>query len=274
MADDAPTASTAPPPSDVRWEKTYPGLPAVVSHVRHDVRDVLGSCPELVVNDLVLVVSELVTNAIRHSRSGADGGTYTVRVSHQATEKVPYVWVEVLDLGSPSWNGVLRPEPTHGLSLIQHLSTWMGSDDEPDGRRTVYARLDYRADGTPLYGTGRAPELPPDLDEVRASPSYSDPAATPSRKSDDMTVTRCSCGFTELADEELSDHLLHIFESEDRIGNDGLAHEERERLTCACGFTATMSEELDAHFIKVFTPDDVIGSDGHKHEPLAAGVGD
>ena len=57
MADDAPTAGTAPPPSDVRWEKTYPGLPAVVSHVRRDVRDVLGPCPELVADDVTLVVS-------------------------------------------------------------------------------------------------------------------------------------------------------------------------------------------------------------------------
>jgi anti-sigma regulatory factor (Ser/Thr protein kinase) len=168
MADDALTAGTSTPPRDVRWEKTYSGLPATVSHVRRDVRSILGPCPEDVADDLELVVSELAANAIRHSRSGADGGTYTVRVSHQATEKVPYIWVEVLDQGSPAWDGILRPEPTHGLSLIQHLSTWMGSDDEPDGRRTVYARLDYRADGTPLYGTGRAPELPPDLDGVRA----------------------------------------------------------------------------------------------------------
>jgi len=168
MADDAPTDGTAPPPSDVRWEKTYAGLPATVRCVRRDVRDVLGPCPEPVADDVTLVVSELAANAIRHSRSGADGGTYTVRVSHQVTEKVPYVWVEVLDLGSLSWDGVLRPEPTHGLSVIEHLSTWMGSDDEPDGRRVVYARLDYRADGTPLYGTSRAPELPPGLDGVRA----------------------------------------------------------------------------------------------------------
>ena len=84
-----------------------------------------------------------------------------------------------------------------------------------------------------------------------------------------MTAARCTCGFTELADEELNDHLLSVFEPEDRMGNDGLAHEERERLTCACGFTASMPEDLDAHFMKVFAPDDAIGSDGHRHEPVA-----
>jgi serine/threonine-protein kinase RsbW len=163
MVDDAPTAEITAPASDVRWEKTYDGLPATVGHLRRDVRSILGPCPEIVAEDLELVVSELAANAIRHSRSGADGGTYTVRISHQATEKVPYVWVEVLDLGSQAWDGVLRPEPTHGLSVIQHLSTWMGAADEPGGGRTVYARLDYRADGTPLYGTGRTPELPLNL---------------------------------------------------------------------------------------------------------------
>jgi hypothetical protein len=83
-----------------------------------------------------------------------------------------------------------------------------------------------------------------------------------------MTAARCSCGFTELADEELNDHLLRVFEPEDRTGNDGLAHEERNRLTCACGLTASTPEELDTHFLKVFTTDDAIGSDGHRHEPV------
>jgi hypothetical protein len=57
------------------------------------------------------------------------------------------------------------------------------------------------------------------------------------------------------------------------MGNDGPAHEERERLTCACGLTTTTPEELDTHFIKVFTPDIAIGSDGHRHEPLVADDG-
>jgi len=167
MADDAPAAGPAAPPGDVRWENTYDGFLATVSQVRRDVRAILGACPQVIADDLELVVSELAANAIRHSRSGADGGTYTVRVSHQVTGKIPYASVEVLDQGNPSWDGTLRPEPTHGLSVIQHLSTWMGSDDEPDGRRAVYARLDYRADGTPLYGTSAAPQLPPDLDGIR-----------------------------------------------------------------------------------------------------------
>ena len=88
-----------------------------------------------------------------------------------------------------------------------------------------------------------------------------------------MTAARCTCGFTELADEELNDHLLHVFEPDDRMGNDGLAHEERDRLTCACGVTASTPEELDEHLLKVFAPDDAIGSDGRKHEPVLAGDG-
>ena len=81
-----------------------------------------------------------------------------------------------------------------------------------------------------------------------------------------MMPVRCTCGFTELADEEISDHLLLVFEPDDHIGNDGLAHEEREHLTCACGFTAITSEEFDGHVLKAFTPDDATGTDGRKHE--------
>lgn len=162
---------TAAPARDIRWEKAYGGLSATVRDVRRDVRAILGPCPEVIADDLELVVSELVANAIRHSRSGQPGGTYTVRISHQVTEKVPYIWVEVVDQGSSSWDGTFRAEPTHGLAVIQQLSTWTGSDDEADGQRAVYARLDYTTEGTPLYGTGGIPELPTDLSGVRDSDS-------------------------------------------------------------------------------------------------------
>jgi hypothetical protein len=80
-----------------------------------------------------------------------------------------------------------------------------------------------------------------------------------------MIAAGCSCGFTELADEELTDHLQQAFEPDDHRGNDGLVHEEGAPLTCLCGLSAITPEELDTHFLKVFTPDDAIGRDGHKH---------
>jgi hypothetical protein len=88
-----------------------------------------------------------------------------------------------------------------------------------------------------------------------------------------MTATRCTCGFTELADEELTDHLLAVFEPADHMGNDGQAHEERAHLTCACGLTASTPGEFDAHILKVFAPSDAIGSDGLGHGPAEGSDG-
>jgi hypothetical protein len=112
------------------------------------------------------------------------------------------------------------------------------------------AQLDR--DGPPV---GRSPVLP--LARLETIP----------RKDDDMTATRCACGFKELADEEITDHLHLAFEPDDIKGNDGQPHEERDHLTCACGFSAITSEELDSHFLKVFAPADAIGRDGRRHEP-------
>jgi hypothetical protein len=83
-----------------------------------------------------------------------------------------------------------------------------------------------------------------------------------------MVAARCSCGFAELADEEMTDHLLSVFEPDDLKGNDGQVHEERGCLACACGLSAITTEELDAHFLKTFIPADVIGRDGQRHEPV------
>ena len=150
--------------SALRWEKTYLGEADTAKQVRSDVRAVLGPCPDVVADDVVLVASELAANAIRHSQSRLVGGTYTVGILHCfETEKIPYIWIQVEDQGSPSWDGIMRPQPLHGLSLIECLSAWMGSSKRPDGRRTVYARLDYRADGTLFHESGSVSELPPDL---------------------------------------------------------------------------------------------------------------
>jgi hypothetical protein len=81
-----------------------------------------------------------------------------------------------------------------------------------------------------------------------------------------MLATRCACGFECLADEEVIDHLLAVFEPEDAAGNDGRSHEEMAFNACSCGFQAASGDELDIHFLLVFTPADLVGDDGEQHE--------
>lgn len=83
-----------------------------------------------------------------------------------------------------------------------------------------------------------------------------------------MIAARCSCGFTELEDEQITDHLQQAFESRHMTGNDGQVHLEGMSLACFCGFTAITPEELDTHLLKAFAPNDAIGRDGQKHEAI------
>jgi hypothetical protein len=84
-----------------------------------------------------------------------------------------------------------------------------------------------------------------------------------------VIAVHCACGFAELADEEITDHLELAFEPDDLTGNDGQVHVETTNLTCSCGLAAITTEELDNHFLAVFTPADAVGSDGKRHKALS-----
>ncbi len=84
-----------------------------------------------------------------------------------------------------------------------------------------------------------------------------------------MLARRCACGFEELKDEQVIDHLLAVFEPPDSTGADGLVHLEMALKACSCGLSFTSGGEMDRHFLAVFTPADSAGSDGRQHEALA-----
>ncbi|HUN35124.1 MAG TPA: hypothetical protein VMU95_24240 [Trebonia sp.] len=90
-----------------------------------------------------------------------------------------------------------------------------------------------------------------------------------------MIATQCSCGFAELADEELTDHLELVFEPDDLRGNDGQVHQETDRLTCSCGLAGVTTGQLDRHFLRMFTPANEVGRDGQRHSavPIALASG-
>jgi hypothetical protein len=83
-----------------------------------------------------------------------------------------------------------------------------------------------------------------------------------------MPATRCSCGFESLPDEDITDHLLTVFDPPDSTGTDGQLHEEHAPLTCSCGYTAISPEALDDHFLAAFTPAGKIAPDGREHQPI------
>ena len=87
---------TQPPraPEAITFERDYPGTADQAQHVRADLAKVAASCP--VADDLVLLASELATNAILHSRSGHPARTFAVRATLYPGD---YAWVEVTDRG-------------------------------------------------------------------------------------------------------------------------------------------------------------------------------
>jgi anti-sigma regulatory factor (Ser/Thr protein kinase) len=95
-----------------------------------------------------LVVSELVTNAIVHSRSGAPGGTVTVALCPAPGGLL----VQVRDDGGPSEPRLASPaadpkngaEQGYGLLLVDSLAERWGSISSPDSRIT-WCRIGFPA---------------------------------------------------------------------------------------------------------------------------------
>jgi len=88
----------------------------------------------------MLVVSELVTNSVIHSRSGLPGGTVTVAVSTGAAG----VLIQVRDEGGLTEPRVVAPQATaaggaehgYGLVLVSALADAWGTTTTGDGRLT------------------------------------------------------------------------------------------------------------------------------------------
>ncbi|WP_327591343.1 ATP-binding protein (plasmid) [Nonomuraea sp. NBC_00507] len=109
-------------------EKSFPGLPSQVHRVRTFLADVLADCP--CAEWAVLLGSELAGNAVRHSASALEGGTFTVRC-----EYVPSRWVQVsvidqgeLPEGHSALTGWAPAEHGRGLSIVRAVATVSGTE--------------------------------------------------------------------------------------------------------------------------------------------------
>jgi len=91
------------------------------------------------VDDVVLCVSELATNAVVHSASGQPGGFFWLHVTAFPGK---HVRVEVCDQGGPWVRRATDGERAHGLDIVRQLATSFGVDGDARSGRIVWARLD------------------------------------------------------------------------------------------------------------------------------------
>ena len=106
-------APTPRAPEAVTFERDYRGTIDQAQHVRADLARVAAGCP--ISDDLLLLASELSTNAILHSRSGHPDRTFTVRVTLYPGD---YAWGEVIDQGGAWATDQLDDEHGRGLAIV------------------------------------------------------------------------------------------------------------------------------------------------------------
>ena len=115
------------------FTQIFQGEADQVGRARREVARYLDGCPAA--EDATLIVSELVTNAVLHSRSRH--GMLTVH-----GERYPrYVWLEVSDAGG-NWEAGGGGDGGRGLAIVAALAAEWGIDGDGRGR-TIWARIEW-----------------------------------------------------------------------------------------------------------------------------------
>jgi anti-sigma regulatory factor (Ser/Thr protein kinase) len=141
-----------------RGRQVFPGRADQVSRARAFVRDCCGTCPAA--DEAVLLASELCTNAVLHSASGAPGGSFEVTVDRdprslrvEVRDEGPRPFAEAGELDAPAENG-------RGLQIVGLLASHWGQICNP-GSRVAYFALDWAQSAS---GTGSGPAAAPRMD--------------------------------------------------------------------------------------------------------------
>ena len=120
--------------------RTFTGSPREIRNVRDFVGRLLGGCP--VTDGVVLLASELATNAVRHTASGADG-TFCVLVQAAGGR----VRVEVHDMGSVTAPAVRHSDSPResgaGLTVVEAIASRWGFHGSQFGR-VVWFEMDWQ----------------------------------------------------------------------------------------------------------------------------------
>lgn len=149
-------ATPKPAPWIAWWTRHFRGGREQVLEVRQWLEDLLPECAARA--DVLLLASELCTNAIVHSRSGEAGGQFSVDIDwapalarvvigDQGSAKAPAIAVRTGDAAALGESG-------RGLLLVDDLADDWGTASRPN-RRWVWADVGWQArGGLPLAAPG------------------------------------------------------------------------------------------------------------------------
>ena len=117
-----------------RYHQVFRGQPDQVSRVRREVGQHVRDTP--VADDVILIASELASNAVLHSKSRDE-------IFAVACEVFPRcVRIEVADLGGP-WHDPEPDDRPHGLEIVKILAATWGVKPGTAGIRVVWARVEF-----------------------------------------------------------------------------------------------------------------------------------
>lgn len=152
VAQEVPTSSSM----------AVPHGPAGVGQARHRMREQLRThgVSDSVVDDAVLILSELLSNACRHGRPlgrHSDVGEGDVRAAWRV-DRTGGLTVEVTDGGGPTRPVPATPSVTarggRGLNIISALAKKWGVRDDSSGEVTVWVLVAEGADESAGGGVG------------------------------------------------------------------------------------------------------------------------
>ena len=109
-------------------------VPRLVSEARRFVLEHAPDLPAETQDALVLLTSELVTNAVLHARTPIDVGITIGETSVLVT-------VHDLDLARPEQSPYPHREGGWGLGLVQAMASRASIDTHPDGGKTAWFTL-------------------------------------------------------------------------------------------------------------------------------------
>jgi anti-sigma regulatory factor (Ser/Thr protein kinase) len=143
-------------PEAITFERDYRGTIDQAQHVRADLARVAADCP--VSDDLVLLASELATNAILHSQSGHPDRMFIVRVTLYPGD---YAWAAVIDQGGTWTADEVDDEHGRGLAVVAAIAgdgNW-GIDGDA-ASRAAWFRLNWYPNAEEHAPSARGKLLP------------------------------------------------------------------------------------------------------------------